>query len=99
MRGFALPIVALAVVLALLMCGTTAAENQTCYDYTIESNAVCVESPATQPAQAPVVLDPGSTSDPSATVACSRLNILPAARPRNILRQGSRLLFFLTPVC
>ena len=98
MRGLLLPIVALAVVLALLMCGTTATENPTS-EYSIENDTLCVESPAAQPAQAPVVLDPGSRCDLSATVACNRLNILPAARPRNILRQGSRLLCFLTRVC
>lgn len=98
MRGLLVPIVALAVVLALLMCGTTATENPN-HEYSIEPDTLCVESPATAPAQAPVVLDPGSRSQNVSTVACNRLNILPAARPRNILRQGSRLLCFLTRVC
>ena len=97
MRGLLLPIVAIAVVLALLMCGTTATETPN-IEYTIENNAACVESPAVQPAQAPVVLDPGSCDEHATEVACQLRNILPAARPRNILRQGVRLLTRL-PCC
>jgi hypothetical protein len=97
MRGLILPIVAIAVVLALLMCGTTATETPN-IEYTIENNAACVESPAVQPALAPVVQDPGSCGDRSHEVACQLKELLPAARPRNILRQGVRLLTRL-PCC
>lgn len=98
MRGLILPIVAIAIVLALLMCGTTATETPN-IEYTIENSTLCVESPATQPAQAPVVLDPGSCGDNLSTVAFNRPNILPAARPRNILRQGVRLILMIQRVC
>lgn len=98
MRGLLLPIVAIAVVLTVLMCGTTATENPT-IEYTIENGTLCVESPGTSLAQAPVVLDPGSCSDQSPDVACQLKNLLPAARPRNLLRQGVRLICLIPQVC
>ena len=98
MRGLILPIVAAAVVLALLMCGTTATETPN-IEYTIENNAACVESPAVQPALAPVVQDPGSCSGHASDVAFQLKKILPAARPRNILRQGVRLICLIPRVC
>ena len=97
MRGLILPIVAIAIVLALLLCGTTATETPNT-EYSLETNMARVESPAPWPAQAPVVLDPGSSSGHANEVACQLKDVLPA-RPRNILRQGVRLILMIPRVC
>ena len=98
MRGLILPIVAIAIVLALLMCGTTATETPNT-EYSLDTNMARVEIPAPRPAQAPVVLDPGSCSGHANEVACQLKDVLPAARPRNILRQGVRLILMIPRVC
>ena len=97
MRGLILPIVAIAIVLALLMCGTTATETPNA-EYNLDTNMARVETPAPQPAQAPVVLDPGSCSGHANEVACQPKDVLPA-RQRNILRQGVRLILMIPRVC
>ena len=99
MRGFCLLLMLALVVVALAICGPPAIAGQSHHlnlqgiDQSIDIGPVTVaESPATSPALLPVVADPGSCGGLSCEVACQLRNVLPAARPRNIFRQGVRLL-------
>jgi len=102
MRGFCLLLMLALVVVALAICGPPAIAGHS--DYLTSQSSIAsgpvtvVESSATSPAASQVVRDPPSTADQLDAVAFRSRNILPAARPRNIFRQGVRLLNFL-PCC
>ena len=92
MRPCLLFMLALVAVVAIAICGPPAVVAGST-DYQIsQTAAVIAENPATSPAASLVVRDPGSCDGLSAQLACQLKNILPAARPRNIFRQGVRLL-------
>ena len=97
MRGFGLLLMLVLAVVAIAICGPPAVDAGQNDTY-MQIAATVVESPDTAPALLPVVADPGSTDDLSATTAC-RLNILPAVRSRNVFRQGVRLLCFRALSC
>ena len=109
MKGFGI-LLALASCAILLICGPPAlasgAQNYSdLHIATIDGigsvgagQLDLVQTPDACPAGLQVVPDPGSRSGLSCEVACQLKNILPAARPRNILRQGVRLLTRL-PCC
>lgn len=99
MKGFGLLLMLTLAAVALAICGPPAIAGQNDCQYMQIAACSFVESPATSPALLPVVADPGSPDGLSAVVAINlKANILPAARPRNIFRQGVRLLTFL-PCC
>lgn len=97
MRGFGLLLMLALAVVAIAICGPPAVDAGQNDTY-MQIVATVVENSATAPAASLVVRDPGSTDDLSATTAF-RLNILPAVRPRNIFRQGVRLLCFRALSC
>ena len=98
MRGFGLLLMLVLAVVAIAICGPPAVDAGQNDTYMQIAAVSIAESPATSPALLPVVADPGSTDDLSATTAC-RLNILPAVRSRNVFRQGVRLLCFRALSC
>lgn len=92
MRPCLLFMLALVAVVAIAICGPPAVVAGS-NDYQIDQAAADIaENPATSPAPLLVVADPLSTAGRIDAVAIRLKNILPAARPRNILRQGVRLL-------
>ena len=110
MKGFGI-LLALASCAILLICGPPALNAGDAQNYLsthiamIDGNGSAgagqldlVQTPGVSPAGLQVVPDPGSCGGLSCEVACQLRNILPAARPRNILRQGVRLLNWL-PCC
>ena len=104
MKGFCL-LLMLAAVVAIAICGPPALDARQDDYLRLQSSiadtgpVTVVESPVIAPAASQVVRDPGSCCGQLDSVTCLRLNtILRAARPRNIFRQGVRLITFL-PCC